>query len=632
MRGSTTSIRTRLIGLVLVAALPFLGLIIYSAYEVRIREEDRAREKVEILARVLSSDYYELIGRSEQLLNVISTSRDLAPTNAREVCEGFLKQFIRGETPYVNLGVVGADGYLRCSVIPPKSEPLFLGEEGYFQQALESRSFSIGQHQTSVIVERPTVDFGLPLYFNGQDPWGVLFVSVDVTWINRAADAADLPHGSIFFVADESGKIVSSHVRGLAQPVEELIAVKELRSSSPFRQEGTSFITGTDGVNRIVITRSLYRTEGGPFYASVAIPAKAVFKESGRLLTRNLVFLLIVTILSLGLAHWISTIFVLKHLHRLNNTVRRMAAGELGARAKVLDAPVEIAELGASLNTMSTTLEQHMRELEEAKSTIAQRAEELSRSRAEIQQVNFLASYHMQDPVVTISSHLKQLAKRCESKLDPNSREYLRQVEKAAFRMKTLVDDLLIYSGTENEEFALEATDINLMVEHAMAELDEAIKDAEALILIEPLPTLTVNAEQMIELFRNLIDNAIKYRAIRRPKIRVYAQHQGDEWVFAVNDNGIGIDPQYHADIFKIYGRIHEVAAYVGTGVGLAICKKIVQRYGGKIWVESEVGIGSTFFFSIPDDPARYMKQQEEFRPQEVHHDEDQGEERQQIH
>lgn len=614
MRGSTTSIRTRLIGLVLVAAMPFLGLIVHSAYEMRVREEDHARDQVGVLARVLSNDYYELIGRSEQLLTVLGTSRELAPTSAREECEGFLKRFIRGDTPYVNLGVIGVDGYLKCSVVPPKTERLFLGEEGFFQQALESRSFSIGQHRTNEIVARPTVDFGAPLYHNSDDPWGVLFVSVDVTWINRAADAADLPQGSIFLVADESGKIVSSHVRGLTVGVEKLISLKEPKV---YRQEGTSFLTGLDGVNRIVITRALYRTEGGPFFASVAIPAKAVFKESSRLLTRNLVFLLIVTIVSLGLAHWISNILVLAHLHRFTLTVKRMASGELGARAKVVDAPVEIAELGTSLNAMASSLEHHMRELEEARSTIAQRAEELARSKAEIQQVNFLASYHMQDPVVTISSHLKQLAKRCESKLDPNSREYLRQVEKAAFRMKTLVDDLLIYSGTENEEFALESTDINLMVEHAMAELDDPIKDAEALILTESLPKLTVNAEQFIELFRNLLDNAIKYRAIRRPKIRVFAQHQGDEWIFGVSDNGIGIDEQYHADIFKIYGRIHEVAAYVGTGVGLAICKKIVERYAGRIWVESEVGIGSTFFFSIPEDPARYTRQ-ESFGEDEV--------------
>ena len=187
-----------------------------------------------------------------------------------------------------------------------------------------------------------------------------------------------------------------------------------------------------------------------------------------------------------------------------------------------------------------------------------------------------------------------------KGRLDANADEFIAYAVDGANRMQRLINDLLAYSrvGTRGKEF--EPTDCTAVFDQALANLKVAIEESGAVVTRDPLPTVMADKLQIGQLFQNLIGNAIKYHGDEPPRVHVSAEQKGNEWVFSVRDNGIGIDPQYAERIFVIFQRLHTREEYPGTGIGLAICKKIVERHGGRIWVESQLGSGATFYFTIP--------------------------------
>jgi light-regulated signal transduction histidine kinase (bacteriophytochrome) len=200
-----------------------------------------------------------------------------------------------------------------------------------------------------------------------------------------------------------------------------------------------------------------------------------------------------------------------------------------------------------------------------------------------------------------MASYLQLLERRYKGKLDADADEFIAYALEGAARMRALTNDLLEYSrvGTRGRPF--EPTDCVGVIQGVLANLLAAVEESGAVVTYDGLPTVMADATQLTQLFQNLIGNAIKFRGKEPPPVRISAERQGKEWLFSVSDNGIGIAPEYTDRIFNIFQRLHSRSEYPGTGIGLAICKKIVERHGGRIWVESEPGKGSTFHFTIPD-------------------------------
>lgn len=228
-------------------------------------------------------------------------------------------------------------------------------------------------------------------------------------------------------------------------------------------------------------------------------------------------------------------------------------------------------------------------------------AQELARSNAELEQFAYVASHDLQEPLRTLTSYTKLFSRRYSEQVDTKGNRFLQYIMEEALRMQALINDLLWYSrvGRQIQSFAPCncATVFDGVVEH----LQEAIHDSGATVTRSELPTVIADETQMVQLFQNLIGNAIKYRSQESPVIQVAAVRQGEQWLFWVRDNGIGIAPKYAERIFLIFQRLHAQEEYPGTGIGLAIAAKIVERHGGRIWVESELGQGATFFFTIPN-------------------------------
>jgi len=247
----------------------------------------------------------------------------------------------------------------------------------------------------------------------------------------------------------------------------------------------------------------------------------------------------------------------------------------------------------------SCALVYNITDRKEIERQMLQLTEDLKRSNQELEQFAYVASHDLQEPLRSVTSYTQLLAQRYQGNLDAKADKYINYIVDGASRMQQLINDLLAYSrlGKRVQEF--EAADCNAAVQQSLSNLQIAIAEKNAVITYESLPTVMADEFQLVQLFQNLIGNAIKF-CQDVPIIHIAASRNESEWLFSVRDNGIGIDPEYADRIFLIFERLHSRREYSGTGIGLAICQRIVERHGGRIWVESQSGEGATFYFTIP--------------------------------
>ena len=199
-----------------------------------------------------------------------------------------------------------------------------------------------------------------------------------------------------------------------------------------------------------------------------------------------------------------------------------------------------------------------------------------------------------------VSSYVQLLARRYQGKLDADADEFIAFAVDGAKRMQHLVNDLLAFSRVTTKGHEFKPVEADAALKQALSNLTAAIEESQANVTFDPLPVVKADSGQLTQLFQNLIGNAIKFRGKEPPRVHVSVERSGKEWEFSVRDNGIGIEPRHLERIFVIFQRLHSAAEYPGTGIGLAICKKIAERHGGRLWVTSEPGVGSVFHFTIP--------------------------------
>lgn len=281
-------------------------------------------------------------------------------------------------------------------------------------------------------------------------------------------------------------------------------------------------------------------------------------------------------------------------------TKRKKAEEELKEAHGMLEEKVE--ERTAELEEMNIALKGNELKLKDA-------IDELKRSNKELQSFAYITSHDLQEPLRTIASFTQLLERRYKGKLDENADEFMDYIVDAAKRMKDMIQGLLEYSRVDRMESEFVEADMNEIVENVLSNLHSVIDESSADITYDDLPVVHCGPNQMIAVFQNLIGNAIKFKKPQFPP-RVHISSQLDlkkkEWVFSVEDNGIGMDPKYSNKIFGVFRQLHTREEYKGTGIGLSIVKRIIESNGGRIWFKSELGTGSTFYFTLPVETREY--------------------------
>jgi two-component system sensor histidine kinase/response regulator len=296
----------------------------------------------------------------------------------------------------------------------------------------------------------------------------------------------------------------------------------------------------------------------------------------------------------------------------LSDIADKIAGYEAGG-VDYVTKPFHTAEVLARINThlsmqaMRRQLVAQNRQLQEeiavrktAEAVLALRSQELARSNAELEQMAYVASHDLQEPLRMVASYLQLLVQRYGGRLDGDAHEFIGFAVDGAKRMQALIDDLLTYSRVATKARPLRPTDCGAVLDTVRHSLRMALQESGGSIEYGPMPVVEGDGAQLTQLFQNLLANAIKFRGPQPPEIRVRAAAVADGWQFSVQDNGIGIAPEYFERIFVMFQRLHRRSEYEGTGIGLAICKKIVERHGGRLWVESAPGQGTTFSFTLP--------------------------------
>lgn len=231
---------------------------------------------------------------------------------------------------------------------------------------------------------------------------------------------------------------------------------------------------------------------------------------------------------------------------------------------------------------------------------------ELVRSNRELENFAYIASHDLREPLRTVQSYMQLLRRRYESSLDESALEFIDHAILGATRMRTLIDDLLTYARVASRRKPFVRVALGDIVSQVLRSLDVRLREKNAEVAIGELPEVVVDPTQLEQLFQNLIANAVKFQKVgQRPKVEVEAEPRGEEWLIRVKDNGIGIDPAYKDKIFVLFQRLHARGEYEGTGLGLAVSAKVVEQHGGKMWVESELGQGATFLFTLPMQPPQ---------------------------
>jgi PAS domain S-box-containing protein len=251
---------------------------------------------------------------------------------------------------------------------------------------------------------------------------------------------------------------------------------------------------------------------------------------------------------------------------------------------------------------MDVTERKEAQEVLKHREALERRSAELKRSNDDLQQFAYIAAHDLQEPLRMVASYTQLLAKRYKGRLDSDADEFIAFAVDGAHRMQVLIGDLLAYCrvGTTGNE--LRETSSEAALEQALLNLQGAILENGGVVTHDPLPSVIADGAQLVQLFQNVVGNAIKYRSAELPRVHVSAKKNGgNEWIFSMRDNGLGIDPQYFEKIFVMFQRLHGREEFSGTGIGLTVCKKIVERHGGRMWVESEPGKGSTFYFALPE-------------------------------
>jgi PAS domain S-box-containing protein len=723
------SLRFRLMLLVLIAALPAIALTIYSGFEQRALARKTAQEEALRVARLASGHQEAQIEGARQLLLSLARMPQVQDLDS-ETCTPLFSDLAPSFPQYTSIRATDANGRVFCSS-QQELEGLTLSDRSYFSHTQESGKFTVGDFMVGLTSNQSILPLTYPFFDESDEFNGLVVITMSLDWLLDLALNVDLPDESALLMVDSQGIVLARHPEPEIYVGRRMPEAGIIQSVLTGALEGNSETEGVDGTRRLFAFTSLSGQLPEGAYMAVGIPTSIAYADANFTLARNLGMLSIVTLLALGAAWFSSERFLFRNINNLVSVTRRLAGGEMSARAAVYTGPLEISYLARSFNYMANTIEQRDIQIRQAEAqyrtlieqipavtyaveigantnirfispqveeflgyqpsewiknpdlwfesihpderqevqekiresrqkgtlyeaeyrirskrgnylwvqdnalpvidtsgralfmqgimvdiTARKKTEEtlqeynvkLERSNRELQDFAYIASHDLQEPLRKIQAFGERIETKYGEGLGDVGRDYLKRMQQSAARMQNLINDLLSYSRVTSKANPFIITDINKVLKDVLGDLGERFKITGGRAEVHDLPEIEVDPIQMRQLLQNLISNALKFHKPGIPPVlKIYCQmkdqnngRKNQQVQLFVEDNGIGFDEKYLDRIFQPFQRLHGRLEYEGSGIGLAICRKIVERHSGSITAKSMPGAGTTFIITLP--------------------------------
>jgi signal transduction histidine kinase len=568
------SIRVRLLCIIGASILPFIFLLTWSGEHNRQRYLDLAESRLLQSASLIAAEQKQILESARQLLTAMALTSSSTQQDPI-ACRVYLAHVQKAYQRYFVFILFDANGSIICEF---PSDNRVIAESGLnlFQASFGSSAFVVSRYAKLTEDRLPV----LPMTYTVRDDAGsiveVLATALRIDWLDKYLVTLSLPAGLSVTLLGPFGSVLTSH------PDEPF--------PSGFRPEWWR----QDTINDAQIVRTgdriiaLARAAEGGLTVAVSQPTGEIAATATHLLLLELATGGVVLFAAGGIAWTVGEVAILRRIRRLGRVACSLESGDLEARYGSERESDELDQLGQAFDRMASVLQRRM--------------DELARSNRDLQQFAGVVSHDLQEPLRMVSSYCDLLRRQYQGSLDADADRFIEFAVDGARRMQLLIQDLLAYARIGSREQPLTLIDMTNVCELALANLKLAIEESGATISAGLLPIVLGDKLQLAQLLQNLFGNAIKYQREGKPKIQVTAERRGSCWVFAVIDNGIGIDPKFADKIFEIFKRLHTRDEYIGTGIGLAICKRIVERHGGEIWLDCGYCDGARFCFTLPAD------------------------------
>jgi signal transduction histidine kinase len=593
---SLSSLRSRAILLVLLAILPVLALTLYTYFDRRaeaIREVQRdelvAARNLAILQEVLIQDTRQLLKTLAHLPQVQRRDRD--------GCDALFNGLLKQNPHYAVIGGADPEGWTFATA-PPVPKPVNIADRLWFQKAVQTRDFFAGEPLLGSISGKYSFNMSYPILDDGGRFQGVVTASIDLHWLGSLLAKSDFPPTCALVLSDSTWKVLFRYPEPMKYVGKMLpdFLIKAMTAGD----EGVAEGMGLPGDPRLFAFARL-SPPWQEMRVFLGLPRDWAVGKVNRDLWRNLFWLGLVAILVLATAWFGAGLVVVRPVRKLCHLTDRLAAGNLTVRAGPAYPGGELGLLAQDFDHMAAALQERDADLLKTAAELRQRAQELTAANQELENFTYSVAHDLRAPLRSMGSFARILSEDYPDKLDADGQRYLNIIQQEARKMGQLIDDLLALARLGRQELGLTCLDMAGLAQTVFDELKAAYPERNLQIEVQPLPAVLGDRVMFRQLLANLLDNAIKFTQDREPAlIQVSSWSEGKENVYCIKDNGVGFDMRYVNKLFEVFQRLHPAEEYGGTGVGLAIVKRVIDRHGGRVWAESKLGEGTTICFALP--------------------------------
>lgn len=604
MQFPKTRLQVRVLFLIFLVFLPLIALFGWSIMQQRRAAVEASQRDALRIANIIAANQAQVIENGRHFLTALS-EMPAVQNHVATACNPMFERLLTTYPNYTNIFSVDLDGFTRCSGLTLDG-PVNSSDQVWLQTILASRDqFVVSDYMIGTVSRKPIVVLALPLFNQAGEFTGAIAVGLSLNWLNEFIANSNLPEDTTVLLLDNDNTMLAAYGEETILQAGDRYANQPVLAAMQSRNEGTTRAIGLDDIPRLYAFAALEPTLPRS-HILLAISEPVAFANVRRVEITSLIIMILLIVAGLS-SVWFSTRLITHPVSELVKVTHNLTHGALSTRVKITSNIEEIDQLASTFNTMAESLERRVEErtqaLEVANQQLQVYTSQLKASNDNLQSFAYVASHDLQEPLRKIQTFGDRLLTKHLSSLAPEAQDYLKRMISASQRMQNLINGLLAFSRVETAKNTFMPVDLNKLINQVLLDLEPQIQQTGATVSCESMPTVPVTADgvQMQQVFQNLIGNALKYRRPDVPPvIRITCDESDRFYEIRVIDNGIGFEPEYKERIFALFERLHGRSEYEGTGIGLAIVRRIIERHHGSIVADSIPGNGSTFTIKLP--------------------------------